>query len=102
MDDSSIQQKSVSYLKSYLVAILNSILESTERCPYVMKQMFHNLYNTAVQRFTDNEEVKFYTVSQIVKICVEFFTSLYCSYFRAANTWQLVPSYFYDSSYQLY
>ena len=60
MDDSTIQQKSVSYLKGYLVTILNSILESTERCPYVMKQVFHKLYNTAVQRFTDNEEVQLY------------------------------------------
>ena len=59
MDDGTIQQKSVSYLKGYLVAILNSILESTERCPYVMKQVFRNLYNTASQRFTDNEEVNF-------------------------------------------
>ena len=57
MDDISIQQKSVSYLKNYLVSILNSILESAERCPLVMKQVFHNLYNNAVQRFTDNEEV---------------------------------------------
>ncbi|XP_028396464.1 ras GTPase-activating protein 4-like isoform X2 [Dendronephthya gigantea] len=56
MDDSSIQVKSVAYLKSYLTSILNSILQSTERCPYVMKQVFCNLYNTAVQRFTDNEE----------------------------------------------
>ena len=59
MDDISIQQKSVSYLKSYLVSILNSILESADRCPFVMKQVFHNLYNTAVQRFKDNEEVSF-------------------------------------------
>jgi hypothetical protein len=62
MDDNSIQQKSVSYLNSCLVSILNSILESTERCPYVMKQVFHNLYNAAVQRFTDNEEVQFHVM----------------------------------------
>jgi hypothetical protein len=65
MDDNSIQQKSVSYLNSYLVSILNSILESTERCPYVMKQVFHNLYNAAVQRFTDNEEVQFHVMDNL-------------------------------------
>ena len=58
MDDSSIQQRSVSYLKTHLVSILSSILQSTDRCPYVMKQVFHNLYNTAAQRFTDSEEVQ--------------------------------------------
>lgn len=57
MDDKNIQQKSVSHLKNYLVTILNSILESTDLCPHVMKQVFRNLYNTAAQRFTDNEEV---------------------------------------------
>ena len=69
MDDISIQQKSVSYLKSYLVSILNSILESADRCPFVMKQVFHNLYNTAVQRFKDNEEVQFRNLNDL--LCIE-------------------------------
>ncbi|XP_046840472.1 ras GTPase-activating protein 4-like isoform X2 [Xenia sp. Carnegie-2017] len=56
IDDAAVRQRSVTYLKLNLMAILNAILHSKDNCPYIMKQVFRNLYHNAAQRFTENEE----------------------------------------------